>query len=64
LTPEWKKVRKVINPDTLEYEDWQKVDFPCLAEAKKAKTLAEKSGPSFTAMTRGRVLPGKCRGQQ
>jgi 3-hydroxyacyl-CoA dehydrogenase len=42
LTPEWKKVRKVINPETLEYEDWQKVDFPCLAEAKKAKTLAEK----------------------
>jgi 3-hydroxyacyl-CoA dehydrogenase len=42
LTPEWKKVRKVINPDTLEYEDWKKVDFPCLAEAKKAKTLAEK----------------------
>jgi 3-hydroxyacyl-CoA dehydrogenase len=42
LTPEWQKVRKVINPDTLEYEDWQKIDFPCLAEAKKAKTLAEK----------------------
>ncbi|MBC2734188.1 MAG: 3-hydroxyacyl-CoA dehydrogenase/enoyl-CoA hydratase family protein [Desulfobacteraceae bacterium] len=42
LTPEWKKVRKVINPETLEYEDWQKVDFPCLAEAKKAKTLTEK----------------------
>lgn len=42
LTPEWQKVRKVINPDTLEYEDWQKIEFPCLAEAKKAKTLAEK----------------------
>ncbi len=42
LTPEWKKVRKVINPETLEYEDWQKVDLPCLAEAKKAKTLPEK----------------------
>ncbi|MGD9331640.1 MAG: 3-hydroxyacyl-CoA dehydrogenase NAD-binding domain-containing protein [Desulfobacterales bacterium] len=42
LTPEWKKIRKVINPDTLEYEDWQKVDFPCLGEAKKAKTLAQK----------------------
>jgi 3-hydroxyacyl-CoA dehydrogenase len=42
LTPEWKKVRKVINPETLEYEDWQKVDFPCLQAAKKAKTLAEK----------------------
>jgi len=42
LTPEWKKVRKVINPETLEYEDWQKVDFPCLQEAKKAKSLPEK----------------------
>jgi len=42
LTPEWKKVRKVINPETLEYEDWQKVDLPCLTEAKKAKTLPEK----------------------
>lgn len=42
LTPEWKKIRKVINPETLEYEDWQKVDLPCLAEAKKAKTLPEK----------------------
>ena len=42
LTPEWKKVRKVINPQTLEYEDWQKVDLPCLAAAKKAKTLPEK----------------------
>jgi 3-hydroxyacyl-CoA dehydrogenase len=42
LTPEWKKVRKVINLDTLEYEDWQKVDFPCLQDAKKAKTLPEK----------------------
>ncbi len=42
LTPEWKKVRKVINPQTLEYEDWQKVDFPCLQAAKKAKSLPEK----------------------
>jgi len=42
LTPEWKKVRKVINLETLEYEDWQKADFPCLGEAKKAKSLPEK----------------------
>jgi 3-hydroxyacyl-CoA dehydrogenase len=42
LTPEWKKIRKVLNPETLEYEDWQKAEFPCLAAAKKAKTLAEK----------------------
>ncbi|MFW5639718.1 MAG: 3-hydroxyacyl-CoA dehydrogenase NAD-binding domain-containing protein [Thermodesulfobacteriota bacterium] len=42
LTPEWKKIRKVINLDTLEYETYDKVEFPCLAEAKKAKTLPDK----------------------
>jgi 3-hydroxyacyl-CoA dehydrogenase len=42
LTPEWKKVRKVINPSTLEYEEYGKPAFPCLDEAKKAKTLPEK----------------------
>ncbi len=42
LTPEWKKIRKVINLETLEYEEYEKPDFPCLANAKKAKTLPEK----------------------
>ncbi len=42
LTPQWKKIRKVINLDTLEYEEYGKPDFPCLVNAKKAKTLAEK----------------------
>ena len=42
LTPEWKKVRKVINPSTLEYEEYEKPAFPCLDEAKKAKTLPDK----------------------
>ena len=42
LTPEWKVIRKVINPATLEYEEYDKPDFPCLAAAKKAKTLPEK----------------------
>ena len=42
LTPEWKKIYKVIDPDTLEYSEYEKPDFPCLAEAKKAKTLADK----------------------
>ncbi len=42
LTPEWKKIRKVINPATLEYAEYEPPDFPCLAEAKKAGTLAEK----------------------
>ena len=42
LTPEWKKIRKVINVDTLEYEEYSAPGFPCLAEAKKARTLPEK----------------------
>ncbi len=42
LTPEWKKIRKVINPQTLEYAEYDPPDFPCLAEANKAKALSEK----------------------
>jgi len=42
LTPEWKKIRKVINPATLEYSEYEPPVFPCLAEAKKAGTLPEK----------------------
>ncbi len=37
-----KKVRKVIDPETLEYAQYEPVEFPCLQAAKKAKTLAEK----------------------
>jgi 3-hydroxyacyl-CoA dehydrogenase len=42
LTPEWKKIRKVLNLDTLEYEDLKRPTFPCLDAAKKAGTLTEK----------------------
>ncbi len=42
LTPEWKKIRKVIDPETLEYAEYDKPDFPCLQAAKKAKILPEK----------------------
>jgi 3-hydroxyacyl-CoA dehydrogenase len=42
LTPEWKKIRKVLNLDTLEYEDLVRPTFPCLDAAKKAGTLTEK----------------------
>ena len=41
-TPDFKTVRKVLNPETLDYEEYGDVTFPCIAEAKKAKTLAEK----------------------
>ena len=42
LTPEWQKIRKVINPDTLEYAEYETPSFPCLKAAKQAKTLPEK----------------------
>ncbi len=42
LTPEWKKIRKVIDPATLAYAEYQRPTFPCLDAAKKAKTLPEK----------------------
>jgi len=42
LTPEWKKIRKAINIDTLEYKEYETPNFFCLTEAKKAKTLPEK----------------------
>ncbi len=42
LTPEWKKIRKVINYKTGEYEELQRPSFPCLDEAKKKDSLAEK----------------------
>jgi len=42
LTPEWKRIRKVIDPATLEYAEYDTPDFPCIANAKKAKTLPDK----------------------
>ena len=42
LTPDWQKIRKVIDPATLEYEEARPPDLPCLAAARKAKTLPEK----------------------
>jgi len=42
VTPEWKKIKKVINPATGEYETFDKATFPCLDAAKKAPTLPDK----------------------
>jgi 3-hydroxyacyl-CoA dehydrogenase len=42
ITPDWKKINKVINPKTGEYEEFGKADFPCLQAAKQAATLPEK----------------------
>jgi 3-hydroxyacyl-CoA dehydrogenase len=42
LTPEWKKIRKVIDPQTLEYAEYDPADFECLVNAQKADTLPDK----------------------
>ncbi len=42
LTPEWEKIRKVIDPKTLEYAEYEPADFECLVNAQKAKTLPDK----------------------
>jgi len=42
LTPDWQKIRKVIDPATLEYEEAKPPELPCLAEARNAKTLPGK----------------------
>ncbi len=53
LTPEWKKIRKVLNPATMEYEDLTRPSFPCLDEAKKKATLAEKVKTVLTGDDKG-----------
>ncbi len=53
LTPEWKKIRKVLNPDTLEYEDLVRPTFPCIEEAKKKSTLKEKIDCVLNAEDKG-----------
>lgn len=42
LTPEWQKIRKVIDPQTLEYSEYEKPGLPCLTAARKAATVPEK----------------------
>ena len=53
LTPEWKKIRKVINPQTLEYAEYDPPDFPCLTEVNKAKALSEKMKAVFYGDDKG-----------
>jgi len=42
LTPEWQKVRKVIDPRTLAYAEYDTAGFACLEAAKAARSLPEK----------------------
>jgi 3-hydroxyacyl-CoA dehydrogenase len=59
LTPEWQKIRKVINPATLEYEEYDAPDFACLAEAQKAKTLPAKMKAVVYGKDKGAVFAWK-----
>lgn len=59
LTPEWKKIRKVIDPETLEYSEYKPADFPCLAAAKKAGTLKEKIKTVIYGEDRGALFAWK-----
>jgi len=42
LTSERKKLRKVLNPATMEYEELVRTSFPCIDAAKKKPSLKEK----------------------
>ena len=42
LTPEWQKIRKVIDPDTLTYGEYETPSYPCLEKARHARTLPER----------------------
>nr|WP_320190649.1 3-hydroxyacyl-CoA dehydrogenase NAD-binding domain-containing protein [uncultured Desulfobacter sp.] len=60
LTPEWKKLRKVLNIDTLEYEDLERPTFPCLDQAKKKTTLEEKIACVLKGDDKGAKFAWKC----
>jgi 3-hydroxyacyl-CoA dehydrogenase len=60
LTPEWKKLRKVLNVDTLEYEDLERPTFPCLDQAKKKALLEEKIACVLKGDDKGAKFAWKC----
>jgi len=59
LTPDWQKVRKVIDPATFEYTEYESPAFPCLQAAEKAKTLTEKMRAVVYGEDRGAQLAWK-----
>jgi len=60
LTPEWKKLRKVLNIETLEYEDLVRPTFPCLDEAKKKDSLTDKLACVLKGDDKGALFAWKC----
>lgn len=59
LTPERKKLRKVLNPSTLEYDDLVRPSFPCLDKAKKKATLEEKTACVLKGDDKGALFAWK-----
>jgi 3-hydroxyacyl-CoA dehydrogenase len=60
LTPEWKKLRKVLDIKTLEYVDLERPTFPCLDAAKKKATLEEKMACVLKGDDKGAKFAWKC----
>ena len=42
LTPEWQKIRKVLDPDSLAYGEYETPTYPCLEKARRAGTLPDR----------------------
>jgi len=59
LTPEWKKIRKVIVPATMEYTEYGTPQFPCLEDAKKRKSLPEKMKAVLFGKDKGSLFAWK-----
>ena len=59
LTPEWKKVRKVIDPATLDYAPYEPPRFPCLEKARSAATPAERIKAVVYGSDKGAVFAWK-----
>jgi 3-hydroxyacyl-CoA dehydrogenase len=64
LTPEWKKIRKVIAVDTLAYDTYDPPSFPCIEAAKKAKSLPEKMKAVVYGDDRGARFAWKAMAEQ
>ena len=60
LTPEWKKLRKVLDISTMEYVDLERPTFPCLDAAKKKATLEEKLACVLKGDDKGSKFAWRC----
>ncbi|MGM0418036.1 MAG: 3-hydroxyacyl-CoA dehydrogenase/enoyl-CoA hydratase family protein [Thermodesulfobacteriota bacterium] len=55
-----KRFKLQLNPNTGEYEDFEKPTFPCLEEAKKKETLEEKVATVIWGEDKGAKFAWKC----